>query len=87
MATRQNERGRVLGGGRSSLKVPQPQRPHNARILSPSESSASLSNSQVSGDDQDLTSRVSLETSDAAAVAAASSRLVCPICNEDMVIK
>ncbi|KAF2456283.1 hypothetical protein BDY21DRAFT_348454 [Lineolata rhizophorae] len=64
--------------------------------LSPSESSVSL-NSQVStpqqrdspamlaADSRDLASQVqSLEAPDGAAAASASSRLVCPICNEGM---
>lgn len=84
--------GRVLGSGRSlSPAVPPPQRP-NANLLSPSESSISL-NSQTSvsplpSDTQDLTSRISLENGEgpgSTAAAAASARLMCPICNEEMV--
>ncbi|KAF2837233.1 hypothetical protein M501DRAFT_1018141 [Patellaria atrata CBS 101060] len=84
--------GRVLGSGRSlSPAVVASPRPHHSRntsLLSPSESSVSL-NSQISvspastAETQDIASRVSLEASNNAA-ASASSRMVCPICNEEM---
>ena len=80
--------GRIIGSGRSlSPGFP----PRNASLLSPSTSSVSVNSSQTSQastEPQDLSSRVSLEQNDdnaADAAAAASSRLVCPICNEDMV--
>ena len=69
----------------------------NASLLSPSTSTVSLDSSRASSTpptdnlDQDLASRISLEqgnaltSNGAAAVAAAGSRLVCPICNEEMV--
>ncbi|KAL1624302.1 carboxypeptidase Y-deficient [Neofusicoccum ribis] len=91
--------GRSLGGGRTlgSAKALSPAadpRPHhhhrNSSLLSPSESSVSLaSQSSVSPastiDPESLTARVTLEHSDNVQVASASSRLVCPICNEEMV--
>src|SRR5579871_4934930 len=87
-------RGRVLGNARnlSPTASPSPQHQRNTSLLSPSDSSLSL-NSQVSNsiattatEAQDLASKVSIGQSDhAAAAAAASSKLVCPICNEDMV--
>ncbi|KAI9891463.1 MAG: carboxypeptidase Y-deficient [Vezdaea aestivalis] len=84
MASRKLGGGRILGSGRSlqpAVPPPAPPRP-SARLVSPSESSTSL-NSQ-STETQDLSSRVSLDNGDAAAAAAASTKLVCPICNEDM---
>jgi hypothetical protein len=87
-------RGRILGNARnlSPVASPSPQHQRNTSVLSPSDSSLSL-NSQVSNsiaptvtEVQDLASKVSIGQSDhAAAVAAASSKLVCPICNEEMV--
>ncbi|PGG95733.1 hypothetical protein AJ79_09906 [Helicocarpus griseus UAMH5409] len=85
--------GRVLGSGRSlgpAAPAPSPQKP--SRVLSPSASSISLnsqaSTSQISADTQDIVSRISLENGDSsisrAAAAAGSSRLACPICNEEM---
>jgi hypothetical protein len=86
--------GRVLGSGRnlSPALSPQPQAQHrrNASFLSPSESSVSLSsqtsNSPASTAEpkEDISSKVLLGQNDKAA-ASASSRLVCPICNEEMV--
>ncbi|KAF2762214.1 hypothetical protein EJ05DRAFT_200785 [Pseudovirgaria hyperparasitica] len=85
--------GRILGSGKSLSPAVSPIPPNhhkrNASLLSPSESSLSLS-SQTSISPtptfaQDITSNVSLENPNHAAAAAASSRLVCPICNEDMV--
>ncbi|KAH7052156.1 FYVE zinc finger-domain-containing protein [Macrophomina phaseolina] len=90
--------GRSLGGGRTlgSAKAlspaadPRPTHHHrNSSLLSPSESSVSLaSQSSVSpastADPESLTARVSLEHADNVAAASASSRLVCPICNEEM---
>ncbi|OAL47434.1 FYVE-domain-containing protein [Pyrenochaeta sp. DS3sAY3a] len=86
--------GRVLGSGKnlSPAVSPQPAAAHrrNASLLSPSESSVSLSsqtsNSPASTTEtrEDISSQVLLGPSENAA-ARASSRLVCPICNEDMV--
>ena len=77
----------MLGSGRS-LSPAYP--PRNSSLLSPSASSVSVSSSsQPSTDAQDLSSRISLDQSDGdnatAAALAASTRLVCPICNEEMV--
>lgn len=84
--------GRVLGSGKSlAPPVPASKQPvRSPGLLSPSESSVSLS-SHTSGtplsiDNEDITSRVALdEHGSAQAAAAASSRMVCPICNEEMV--
>jgi len=87
--------GRVLGSGRNlspAAAPPQPAAAHrrNASLLSPSESSVSL-NSQASNSPastaetrEDIGSKVLVGPSENAA-ASASSRLVCPICNEEMV--
>jgi rabenosyn-5 len=86
--------GRVLGSARNLSPAISPQPPahhrRNASFLSPSESSVSLSsqtsNSPASTAEpkEDITSKVLLGPTDNAA-ASASSRLVCPICNEEMV--
>lgn len=87
--------GRVLGSGKN-LAPPVPVRPGKqpvqqaSGLLSPSESSVSLSSqassTPISTENEDLTSRVALdEHGTSQAVAAASSRMVCPICNEEMV--
>ncbi|KAJ4377144.1 carboxypeptidase Y-deficient [Didymella sp. IMI 355093] len=94
--------GRVLGSGRNlspavspappqTLQAPQAQHCHvrNASLLSPSESSLSLSsqtsNSPASTAEtrEDIGSKVLLGPSENAA-ARASNRLACPICNEEM---
>ncbi|PGH09457.1 hypothetical protein GX51_00562 [Blastomyces parvus] len=85
--------GRVLGSGRSltpTVPTPSPQR--DSRFHSPSPSNVSLNSqgaaSHISTDTQDIVSRISLENGDSsisrAATAAGSSRLACPICNEEM---
>ncbi|KAK3664935.1 carboxypeptidase Y-deficient [Elasticomyces elasticus] len=80
-------------GQRESLAPPAPpskQPVNNIGLLSPSESSVSL-NSQASSaplsvQNEDLASQVALDGHGSAqAAAAASSRMVCPICNEEMV--
>ncbi|KAF2639511.1 hypothetical protein P280DRAFT_470159 [Massarina eburnea CBS 473.64] len=90
--------GRVLGSGRnlSPALSPQPPGQHrrnasrNASLLSPSESSLSLSsqtsNSPASTTEprEDIGSKVLLGAQENAP-ASASNRLVCPICNEEMV--
>ncbi|KAF1976535.1 hypothetical protein BU23DRAFT_455639 [Bimuria novae-zelandiae CBS 107.79] len=85
--------GRVLGSGRnlSPAMSPRPPTHHrrNASLLSPSESSISLSsqtsNSPASTAEtrDDIGSKVLLPGTEHAA-ASASSRLACPICNEEM---
>ena len=84
--------GRVLGNGKAIAPPPPPSKTPvtNLGLLSPSESSVSLSSqassAPVSANHEDLTSRVALdEHGSAQAAAAASSRMVCPICNEEMV--
>ena len=77
----------MLGSGRS-LSPAYP--PRNSSLLSPTASSVSVnSSSQPSTDAQDLSSRISLDQTDGdngtAAALAASTRLACPICNEEMV--
>ncbi|KAI9715568.1 MAG: hypothetical protein M1812_005872 [Candelaria pacifica] len=92
MTSRKLGGGRVLGSGRSlSPAVPVQQKKHPG-LPTPSPSTVSVSSqasrSQLTVEDEDLGSRVSLDHnggSAAAGVAAASSKLVCPICNEEMV--
>ncbi|OAT10812.1 vacuolar segregation protein [Blastomyces gilchristii SLH14081] len=85
--------GRVLGSGRSlTPTVPTPSPRKDSRFHSPSPSSVSLNSqgaaSHISVDTQDIVSRISLENGDSsisrASAAAGSSRLACPICNEEM---
>lgn len=91
MASRKLGGGRILGSGRSLSPAAAAIPTRSAALLSPSASSVSVnsstSTSQQSIIAQDLGSRISLEQSEEndVAVAAASSRLVCPICNEEMV--
>ncbi|KIV83803.1 hypothetical protein PV11_05797 [Exophiala sideris] len=89
--------GRVLGSGRTlgpPIPPPKPNSPLPSHVLSPSASSLSLNTSEsgastpLSSDPQDIAARVSLDhgTPDlSVAAAAAGDRLVCPICNEEMV--
>lgn len=97
--------GRILGSGKSLLSPPSPSNSNinnknntqharnnssNTALLSPSESSLSLSSqtstTPISSETEDLTSRVALDDHHGPSPAAsASSRLMCPICNEDMV--
>ena len=83
--------GRVLGSGKSLTPstVAPAQRPNHH--LSPSVSSISL-NSQTStppsSESQDIISRISLDHGDSSigsVSAAGTARMVCPICNEEMV--
>ncbi|CAN9362241.1 unnamed protein product [Alternaria alternata] len=90
--------GRVLGSGRNLSPAAPPPQPaatapahrRNASLLSPSESSVSLSSqtsiSPASTHEtrEDISSKVLIGPTENAA-ASASSRLVCPICNEEMV--
>jgi rabenosyn-5 len=87
----------VLGSGKhlSPAVSPQPrsrpQHHRNASLLSPSESSVSLSSqtshspASTAETQEDINSKVLLGGQDDHAAASASSRLVCPICNEEMV--
>ena len=88
--------GRILGSGRSLSPAVPPAKPsaaqhtRNPSYLSPSGSSISVSSQTSespapSANTEDLLSKVSLDHVDNGAQAAASSRLVCPICNEEMV--
>jgi rabenosyn-5 len=85
--------GRVLGSGRSlSPAVPPAQKPNAQNLyLSPSASTLSLGSgvsTPPSSESQDLASRISVDhgdTSLASTAAAAGARMVCPICNEEMV--
>ena len=81
----------MLGSGRSLSPAVATYTQRTSSLLSPTPStisvSSSVSTSQLSSDAQDLSSRVSLDHNDEknAVDAAAGSRLVCPICNEEMV--
>ncbi|WPG98097.1 Vacuolar segregation protein PEP7 [Acrodontium crateriforme] len=84
--------GRVLGTGKNLAPPPSTPKPtavRNTGLLSPSESSVSLSSHASSTpitENEDLTARVAVDEHGLAqAAAAASSRMVCPICNEEMV--
>ena len=86
--------GRILGSGRSlSPAAPPPSSPlpkTNTSLLSPTASTVSLdssSTSRTSPENHDIKSKISLgnHVEGNIAAAAASSRLSCPICNEEMV--
>lgn len=83
--------GRVLGSGRSlgPADAAKQQHTRNTSLLSPSESSISLgsqtSSTPVSFENEDIASRVALDQLGPNGAATASSRPVCPICNEEMV--
>ncbi|KIV98040.1 hypothetical protein, variant [Exophiala mesophila] len=89
--------GRVIGSGRSLGPPPPPPKsssPLPTHVLSPSPSNLSLdttvsgASTPPSSDPQDIASRVSLDNGGSHlthAAAAAGGRLVCPICNEEMV--
>ncbi|QSZ34371.1 hypothetical protein DSL72_005963 [Monilinia vaccinii-corymbosi] len=95
MSSRKLGGGRILGSGRS-LAPPThtpPAHQRNSSFITPSDSTLSLSSSHstspsaaspLPNSSQDLTSRVSLENSRSSSVAAASSKLLCPICSEEM---
>ncbi|TVY56034.1 Vacuolar segregation protein pep7 [Lachnellula cervina] len=88
--------GRILGSGKS-LAPPAPPAQHQRRpsdVISPAGSTVSFSSrestisplatSPLPDVGQDLISRASLENGGPSTVTAASSKLVCPICNEEM---
>ncbi|KAI5368337.1 putative FYVE zinc finger, Zinc finger, FYVE/PHD-type, Zinc finger, RING/FYVE/PHD-type [Septoria linicola] len=92
--------GRVLGSGKGLAPPPPPsaspappkpgQAAQRPPLLSPSDSSVSLSSrassTPITTDTEDLTSRIALDSDGVAqAAAAATNRMVCPICNEEMV--
>jgi rabenosyn-5 len=87
--------GRILGSGKS-LAPPAPlARQRTSDIISPAESTVSLSSrdstasplatSPLPDNNQDLSSVVSLQNGGLPTVTAASTKLLCPICNEEMV--
>jgi len=84
--------GRILGSGRGlAPPAPPAHQRRTSDLISPSESTLSLSSRDSSGlatsplpdASQDLRAAVSLKNG--GPVTAASSKLVCPICNEEMV--
>lgn len=92
MSARKLGGGRVLGSGKALAPPRPPQHQRTSDLISPSASTLSLSSGESSGlatsplpdRSQDLSSVVSLQNG-TTAVAAASSKLVCPICAEEMV--
>ena len=90
MSSRKLGGGRVLGSGKGLVPASAAYPQRSSSLLSPSASSISVTSSastQPSTDAQDLSSRVSFEHSDDpnGISAEESSRLACPICNEEMV--
>ena len=88
--------GRVLGSGRNlgpaaPQNIPKSPSPLPAHVISPSASTLSLqsgsgTSTPPSAESQDLISRISIDHGDLnLTAAAASDRLSCPICNEEMV--
>jgi hypothetical protein len=86
--------GRILGSGKSlAPPVPPAHQRKTSDLISPaasvvssSQSSASpLATSPLPDNSQDLSSVVSLQNGGTSAVTAASAKLLCPICNEEMV--
>lgn len=82
----------MLGSGKN-LAPPTPSKGpvRPTGLLSPSESSVSLSSqassTPISTENEDITARVALDEQGSAQAAAASSKMVCPICNEEMVCR
>ncbi|ESZ91518.1 hypothetical protein SBOR_8089 [Sclerotinia borealis F-4128] len=93
MSSRKLGGGRILGNGKS-LAPPAPlAQQRSSGFITPSESTLSLSSSHSSSplatsslpnDSQDLSSRVSMENGRSSSVNAATSKLQCPICTEEM---
>jgi|SRR4051812_3007929 rabenosyn-5 len=89
--------GRILGSGKSlAPPAPPSQQRKPPDVVSPSASTLSLGSSRESAISplatspipdagQDLISRASLENGGPSRVSAASSKLTCPICQEEMV--
>ncbi len=87
--------GRILGSGKSLLPPAPPAHQRTSDVISPAESVVSgdsrastaspLATSPLPDNSQDLRSVVSLQNGGPSAVTAASTRLFCPICNEEMV--
>lgn len=88
MSSRKLGGGRILGSGKSLASPTPPAQQRNTSLITPSESTLSLnsshSTSPLPNDSQDLSSRVSLENG-RSTVTATSSKLLCPICSEEMV--
>jgi len=82
-------RGRVLGTAKPGSPTAVPEHVLHTGLLSPSESSVSLSSqistSRSSNEDDGISAVAALQARDNAAAAMASSRMACPICNEEMV--
>lgn len=81
---------RVLGtASKAQPPQPIPQHVRKPSLLSPSESSISIasppSSSLSSTDNLDISATAALQAKDNVAAASASSRLVCPICSDEMV--
>ncbi|APA13172.1 hypothetical protein sscle_10g079420 [Sclerotinia sclerotiorum 1980 UF-70] len=85
--------GRILGTGKSLAPPAPPAQQRNSSFITPSESTLSLSSnhstsplatSPLPNDSQDLSSRVSLENGRSSGVTATGSKLLCPICSEEM---
>ncbi|PQE28214.1 putative vacuolar segregation pep7 protein [Rutstroemia sp. NJR-2017a BBW] len=84
--------GRILGSGKSLAPPAPPSHQRSSSLISHSESTLSLSSSHstsplaaspLRNDNQDISSRVSLENG-GPNVTAASSKIFCPICSEEM---
>jgi rabenosyn-5 len=87
--------GRVLGSGKGLAPPTPPAHQRTSSLVSPAESLVSgdsrdstvspLATSPLPEASQDLSSVVSLQNGGPSAVATASTKLLCPICNEEMV--
>jgi hypothetical protein len=87
--------GRILGSGKSLATSAPPAQQRTSRLASPADSLVSedsrdstispLDTSPLPDINQNLSSVVSLQNGGPSAVAAASTKLLCPICNEEMV--
>lgn len=88
MASLSTRKGRTLGSGKPANPVI-PDRLRSPEVISPSQSSVSLSSqistSKSSNDGTDISTAATLQAQSHAAAASASSRMVCPICNDEMV--
>lgn len=85
--------GRILGSGKSLAPAPPAHQRKTSDVISPAESVISSSQSSASplatsplpDNNRDLSSVVSLQNGGTSSVTAASTKLLCPICNEEMV--
>ena len=94
MSSRKLGGGRILGSGKSLAPPTPPAQQRSSSFITPSESTLSLSSthsvsplatSPLPNDSQDLRSRVSLDNGRSSNVTAVASKLLCPICSEEMV--